>query len=59
MRRPRDGPIGGAPSMVTVLFDANETIYAARVLSGAVAMGKEMDIDLVVTSPAVGAPGDR
>ena len=48
--------IGGAPSMVTVVFDAAETIYAARILSGAVALGMEMDVDVVVTSPASRSP---
>ncbi len=48
--------IGGAPSVVTVLFDAAETIYAGRILSGAVAMGMELDIDVVVTSPAARSP---
>ncbi len=43
--------IGGVPAMVTVLFDAHDSLYAAHVMSGVVAAGLEFDVDVVVTNP--------
>lgn len=42
---------GGAPPMVTVLFDAYESLYAAQVLAGVVDAGLELGVDVVVTNP--------
>ncbi|GAA2003355.1 substrate-binding domain-containing protein [Nakamurella flavida] len=42
---------GSLHPVVTVLFDAYESLYAAQVLAGVVAAGLELDIDVVTTNP--------
>ncbi len=45
-------PAAGSVPMVTVLFDAHETLYAAQVLAGVVAAGLEVGVDVVTTNPS-------
>lgn len=42
---------GAAQPVITVLFDAYESLYAAQVLAGVVEAGLELDIDVVTTNP--------
>lgn len=45
--------VGGSSPTITVLFDGNDSLYSAQVLTGIVLAGTENGVDVVVTS----APG--
>lgn len=42
---------GQGTPVITVLFDASDSLYAAQVLAGVIAAGLELDIDVVTTNP--------